>query len=192
MIIRLGILFFLALSSCLVSADWMKQGMFVKCEDSYSFEISTYNLVSGKPQLAGEYMYSDLSPKDKNRVYWDYEQHKTECDVAGISILAIFQIQKPGSGMCGANPGAKLKLVVDGKDVFGYATVNNDCYDSLNRIKFYSYNGERENLSFTICGHTKDVALHFDGCLEYLNGSFFNLPIPLSAFPLSKLIYDKL
>ncbi len=172
--------------------DWTQQGTFAKCVDGYSFEVGSYNIVSGKPKLFGKYMFSDISAKDMAYVITDNENHEHKCEVAGKNISIKFNLDAPRDrGQCGVNPGGRISLVVDEQVIFSHATMNNSCFDSIEGIKISSYNGEPKYMRYQLCGHIKDPDFGFDGCLQYSEKRFSLLPVPLSSSPLSKLLPSK-
>ena len=179
----------LGATSFFVAADEIQQGVFAKCSEGYKIEVGSYNFLNGSVSPATNVRFPYLSKTDQSFIYKDSKEHKINCNVAGKTISVKFNLEDPRPrGACGAVPGGKLALEIDGVSIINNATLNNECYQSIEKISISSFNNKTENIKYSFCGTGNSSNFKFDGCIEIRNESFSKLNLPLTNFPISKLL----
>jgi hypothetical protein len=152
-------------------ADFSVSGLRAECSDI--FVVEKYNLINEQPK-ADKYQL-----KDGSWVLFRSEELVLNCKINDLSVEARLKGKDArAKGACRSNPGAKLTLSINGKEVLKNSLMNNWCYQSLNRI-------EIKDSMIKICGHVghdKDKAC-FTNSLRYLK----SVGLPLSPFPMTKL-----
>ena len=172
-------------------ANGLEQGIRIKClsvesDAWFQFEVTSYNLVDGKP--TGEVINADHGEK----AYFDNDKHIAECNIDKHIIKVEFQNRLPRDrGQCGAAPGADLTAWIDGRILYN-GLFNNSCYDSLEKMKFIKSKWESEGLTFEICGHTGGGSNpRVEGCFEFKRVLIEAIKLPLPPF-FSEMISIKL
>ena len=159
----------------LTLADYVVQGTSVKCADT--FVVEKNNLVNSQPK-SKKYQNDDGSWV----MYWS-EEHAATCKVNGYDIKAKVKGREArAKGACGSSPGSNLNLIVNGVEVLQYSLMNNWCYQSLDRV-------EIDGDNITICGHSGHDKNK--GCFSNSLEDLIKIGLPLSPFPINKLLSNK-
>lgn len=179
----------LAATPFLSVADEIQQGVFAKCSEGYKIEVGSYNTINGAISAVTNSMFPYLSKNDQSFIYKDSKAHEISCNIAGKAIKVKFNLEDPRvRGACGAVPGGKLSLEIDGISIINNATLNNACYQSIEKISISSFNNKPENIKYSFCGKGNSSNFNFDGCIEISNENFYKLDFPLTKFPITKLL----
>lgn len=159
-------------------------GMKVKCLENWGFEISSYNLVNGKPEEGP--VQEDLG----ENAYFDKKNHKIQCNLNEETIDAEFKfIDSTVNGECGQARGAYVNLSINRDVILKQGLFSNACFQSVNKILITIIG---KGITFEICGHTGlGSNPRVSGCFQFKDGLYEMLPKPLTPFPISKIIANQ-
>ncbi|MEW6982503.1 hypothetical protein AAD001_07605 [Colwelliaceae bacterium 6471] len=179
----------LSFISFLSVADWTEQGIYAKCSDGFKLEIGSYNVTNGNPSANTLGIFPYLSKNEQEFIFMDNDEHEINCKLADKSINVIFKLNQPSArGACGAAPGGKISLTIDGVTIFKNTSINNGCYESIEKITISTFASKAENLRYEFCGNGKTTNFSVRGCIELNNDNFSKVKLPLSIFPISNLL----
>ncbi len=168
-------------------ADYAFQGIRTSCSKS-GFEIAGYSLINQTPNSGV------IKEKDGQTIYFGADKHMVSCEVGKHSIKTEFVTSKPMErGMCAVAPGSSVTIWVDDVLLMRNQLFNNECSESLDKVSFSQ--SQWVGFVFEICGRAKNSTrsghLQVKGCFELSKGTMWGLAMPLSKWPLTDMIANK-
>jgi len=151
------------------------QGIKVTCTP-HSFIITAHNSEDGTSETVVRVS------KDES-IYYGFKKHHVTWRFGKHIASANFNAFEPrDKGQCGARPGSRVSLWLDGKIIM-HGFFDNDCYESLSVVSLEEKKGI--GIVLKICGHTAEPGCK-DYCFDFQGEDFKSLTKPIPSFPISE------